>query len=75
MDVRAGGATLGELARVVLEGAQSSGHQFGMSAHAVKDSGRDDVAPSVSRAQGGAAQGESLEEDVAESGMHGRGQA
>lgn len=75
MDVRAGGATLGELARVVLEGAQSSGHQFGMSAHAVKDSGRDDVAPSASRAQGGAAPEESLEEDVAESGMHGRGQA
>ncbi|MBB6017367.1 DUF512 domain-containing protein [Deinococcus radiopugnans] len=39
MDVRAGGATLGELARVILDGAQSSGHQWGMSAHAVKDSG------------------------------------
>ena len=75
MDVRAGGATLGELARVILDGAQSSGHQFGMSAHAVKDSGRDDVVPSASRAQGGAAPDESLEEDVAESGMHGRGQA
>jgi putative radical SAM enzyme (TIGR03279 family) len=37
MDVRAGGATLGELARVILDGAQSSGHQWGMSAHAVKD--------------------------------------
>ncbi|PTA67072.1 Fe-S oxidoreductase [Deinococcus arcticus] len=37
MDVRAGGATLGELARVILQGAQSSGHQWGMSAHAVKD--------------------------------------
>ncbi|SEJ81733.1 putative radical SAM enzyme, TIGR03279 family [Deinococcus reticulitermitis] len=41
MDVRAGGATLGELARVILEGAQSSGHQWGMSAHAVKDAGRE----------------------------------
>ncbi|WP_415788160.1 DUF512 domain-containing protein [Deinococcus saxicola] len=39
MDVRAGGATLGELARVILDGAQSSGHQWGMSAHAVKDGG------------------------------------
>lgn len=39
MDVRAGGATLGELARVILSGAQSSGHQWGMSAHAVKDAG------------------------------------
>jgi hypothetical protein len=37
MDVRPGGATLGELARVILQGAQSSGPQFGMSAHAVKD--------------------------------------
>lgn len=41
MDVRSGGATLGELARVILEGAQSSGHQWGMSAHAVKDSVKD----------------------------------
>ena len=62
MDVRAGGSTLGELARVILDGAQSSGHQWGMSAHAVKDSGR-----------GGAAPGEALETDVAESGMHGEG--
>lgn len=37
MEVRAGGATLGELARVLLEGVQSSGHQWGMSAHAVKE--------------------------------------
>ena len=38
MDVRPGGATLGELARVILDGVQSSGHQWGMSAHAVKES-------------------------------------
>lgn len=37
MDIRAGGSTLGELARVILEGAQSSGPQWGMSAHAVKE--------------------------------------
>ena len=37
MDIRAGGSTLGELTRVILQGAQSSGPQFGMSAHAVKD--------------------------------------
>ncbi|SMB89594.1 putative radical SAM enzyme, TIGR03279 family [Deinococcus hopiensis KR-140] len=37
MDVRAGGSTLGELARVIFEGVQSSGHQWGMSAHAVKE--------------------------------------
>lgn len=37
MDVRAGGSTLGELARILLEDAGSSGPQFGMSAHAVKD--------------------------------------
>lgn len=42
MDVRAGGATLGELARVILDGAQSSGHQWGMSAHAVKDGEQQD---------------------------------
>lgn len=42
MDIRPGGATLGELARVILQGAQSSGHQWGMSAHAVKDGGRDE---------------------------------
>lgn len=45
MEVRAGGATLGELARVILEGAQSSGHQFGMSAHAVKDSAQAEQKP------------------------------
>ena len=46
MDVRAGGATLGELARVILDGAQSSGHQFGMSAHAVKDTaGKEETRP------------------------------
>ncbi|GGR63445.1 Fe-S oxidoreductase [Deinococcus seoulensis] len=44
MDIRPGGATLGELARVILQGAQSSGHQWGMSAHAVKDSGREEPA-------------------------------
>ncbi len=37
MTVRSGGSTLGELARVILQGAASSGPQFGMSAHAVKD--------------------------------------
>ncbi|WP_293909938.1 DUF512 domain-containing protein [Deinococcus sp.] len=37
MDVRPGGSTLGELARVILEGALSSGPQFGMSVHAVKE--------------------------------------
>jgi len=37
MDIRSGGSTLGELTRVILQGAQSSGPQFGMSAHAVKD--------------------------------------
>ncbi|MFC4456071.1 DUF512 domain-containing protein [Deinococcus sonorensis] len=37
MPVRPGGSTLGELARVILDGAASSGHQWGMSAHAVKD--------------------------------------
>lgn len=63
MDVRAGGATLGELARVLLEGAQSSGHQFGMSAHAVKDS---------ERASGGSAPNEPLEVEVAEENMRGK---
>ncbi|UQN05235.1 DUF512 domain-containing protein [Deinococcus sp. QL22] len=43
MDVQAGGATLGELARVILSAATSSGHQWGMSAHAVKDSGKSDT--------------------------------
>jgi putative radical SAM enzyme (TIGR03279 family) len=38
MEVRPGGSTLGELARVILEGAASSGPQFGLSAHAVKES-------------------------------------
>ncbi len=38
MDVRAGGATLGELARVLLEGEVGGGLQFGLSAHAVKES-------------------------------------
>ncbi len=37
MPVRPGGSTLGELARVILENAASSGPQFGMSAHAVKE--------------------------------------
>ena len=37
MPVRPGGSTLGELARVILEGAASSGPQFGVSAHAVKE--------------------------------------
>ncbi|WP_425147790.1 DUF512 domain-containing protein [Deinococcus sp.] len=37
MEVRAGGSTLNELARVILENAASSGPNFGMSAHAVKD--------------------------------------
>ncbi|KQR04739.1 DUF512 domain-containing protein [Deinococcus sp. Leaf326] len=37
MDIQPGGATLGELARVILQGVQSSGTQWGMSAHAVKD--------------------------------------
>lgn len=37
MDIRPGGATLGELARVILEGALSSGPQWGVSAHAVKE--------------------------------------
>ncbi len=37
MTVRSGGSTLGELARVILSDAASSGPQFGMSAHAVKD--------------------------------------
>ncbi len=40
MEVKSGGSTLGELARVVLEGAASSGPQFGMSAHAAKESSR-----------------------------------
>lgn len=66
MQVRAGGATLGELARVLLEGARSSGPQFGLSAHAIKD---------TARAQGGAAPDEPVEVDVAESGRHGRGEA
>ena len=44
MTVRSGGSTLGELARVILQGAASSGPQFGMSAHAVKDvSGADTI--------------------------------
>ncbi len=38
MPVRPGGSTLAELARIILEGIQSSGPQFGMSAHAVKES-------------------------------------
>ncbi|WP_043817462.1 radical SAM protein [Deinococcus maricopensis] len=37
MPVRPGGSTLGELARVLLQEGQSSGPQFGMSAHAVKE--------------------------------------
>ncbi|WP_407539657.1 DUF512 domain-containing protein [Deinococcus radiomollis] len=37
MTVRSGGSTLGELARVILSDAASSGPSFGMSAHAVKD--------------------------------------
>lgn len=37
MQVLAGGATLGELARVVLGSSESSGLQFGFSAHAVKE--------------------------------------
>lgn len=37
MTVRSGGSTLGELARVILQDAASSGPQFGMSAHAIKD--------------------------------------
>ena len=37
MDVRSGGGTLGELARVILEGAVSTGPQFGVSAHAIKE--------------------------------------
>lgn len=38
MDVRAGGKTLSELARVILENVNlSSGPQFGMSAHALKE--------------------------------------
>ncbi|GHF50082.1 putative radical SAM enzyme (TIGR03279 family) [Deinococcus metalli] len=52
MDVRAGGATLGELARVILSGAQSSGHQWGMSAHAVKDGGEDEPAEARIAEQG-----------------------
>ncbi len=48
MDVRAGGATLGELARVILQGAQSSGPQFGMSAHAVKDKPVDEIVAEAS---------------------------
>ncbi len=44
MTVRSGGSTLGELARVILQGAASSGLQFGISAHAVKDvSGADTI--------------------------------
>ena len=44
MTVRSGGSTLGELARVILQGTASSGPQFGMSAHAVKDvSGADTI--------------------------------
>lgn len=37
MDVRAGGATLGELARVLLGEDASAGPQFGFSTHAVKE--------------------------------------
>jgi putative radical SAM enzyme (TIGR03279 family) len=37
MDVRSGGKNLGELARVILENAQSSLPQFGYSAHAMKE--------------------------------------
>ena len=37
MEVKPGGSTLGELARVLLEQASSSGPQFGMSAHAAKE--------------------------------------
>jgi putative radical SAM enzyme (TIGR03279 family) len=37
MDVRSGGKNLAELARVILENAQSSLPQFGMSAHAQKE--------------------------------------
>ncbi|MFC3862823.1 DUF512 domain-containing protein [Deinococcus antarcticus] len=60
MDVRAGGATLGELARVILDNARSSGPQFGMSAHAVKDTAVKD-------------KGE--QEQIAEASIHGHGQA
>ncbi|MFN3266493.1 MAG: DUF512 domain-containing protein [Deinococcales bacterium] len=37
MDVRSGGKSLGELAKVILENARSSLPQFGMSAHAQKE--------------------------------------
>ena len=37
MDVRAGGATLGELARVLLQDERGGALQFGLSAHAVKE--------------------------------------
>ncbi len=40
MAVKPGGSTLGELARVILDDAQSSGPQFGMSAHAAKENAR-----------------------------------
>ncbi len=40
MAVKPGGSTLGELARVILDGAGSSGPQFGLSAHAVKENAR-----------------------------------
>ncbi|MFC6591714.1 DUF512 domain-containing protein [Deinococcus lacus] len=74
MEIRPGGSTLGELARVILEGAESSGPQWGMSAHAVKDSGRplpgsfaavpDHPAPGSGE--------ETLAEEVAESAMRGK---
>ncbi|RJF72524.1 DUF512 domain-containing protein [Deinococcus cavernae] len=63
MEVRAGGATLGELARVILQGAHSSGQQFGLSAHAIKD---------IAQARGGAAPGEPLEIEVAEENRRGK---
>jgi hypothetical protein len=38
MDVRAGGKTLAELARLILDNVNlSTGPQFGMSAHALKE--------------------------------------
>ena len=40
MDVKPGGSTLGELARVILDNAASSGPQFGMSAHAAKEASK-----------------------------------
>ncbi|WP_225429927.1 DUF512 domain-containing protein [Deinococcus detaillensis] len=42
MPVKSGGSTLGELARVILGDVVSSGPQFGMSAHAVKENSKID---------------------------------